>query len=79
MTNIISTIPIIINNITTIDTRSYAAFRVADLDWIVGPGYSSGGNVLLHASVTQLGLDLTCFVIVISHPLSEKLDGWSLL
>ena len=23
-------------------TRSYAALRAADLDWIVGPGYSSG-------------------------------------
>ena len=25
-------------------TRSYAALRAADLDWIIGPGYSSGGN-----------------------------------
>ena len=24
-------------------TRSYAALRAADLDWIVGPGYSPGG------------------------------------
>ena len=23
-------------------TRSYAALRAADLDWIVGPGYSPG-------------------------------------
>ena len=23
-------------------TRSYAALRAADLDWIVGPGYSLG-------------------------------------
>ena len=43
-------------------TRSYAALQVAHLDWIVGPGYSSGGyilNVSLRASGTQLGLDLT--------------------
>ena len=28
------------------DTRSYAALRAADLDWIIGPGYSSGGYIL---------------------------------
>ena len=45
------------------DTRSYAALRAADLDWIVGPGYSWGGyvwgvlNVSFCASGTQLGLD----------------------
>ena len=44
-------------------TRSYAALRAADLDWIVGPGYSWGGyvwgvlNVSFCASGTQLGLD----------------------
>ena len=27
-------------------TRSYAALRAADLDWIVGPGYSLGGYIL---------------------------------
>ena len=27
-------------------TRSYAALRAADLDWIVGPGYSSGRYIL---------------------------------
>ena len=27
-------------------TRSYAALRAADLDWIIGPGYSSGGYIL---------------------------------
>ena len=27
-------------------TRSYAALRAADLGWIVGPGYSSGGYIL---------------------------------
>ena len=27
-------------------TRSYAALQAADLDWIVGPGYSSGGYIL---------------------------------
>ena len=29
-----------------INTRSYAALRAADLDWIVGPGYSSGRYIL---------------------------------
>ena len=28
--------------IIIIITRSYAALRAADLDWIVGPGYSLG-------------------------------------
>ena len=28
------------------NTRSYAALRAADLDWIIGPGYSSGGYIL---------------------------------
>ena len=34
------------NHILDFDnTRSYAALRAADLDWIVGPGYSLGrGN-----------------------------------
>ena len=27
-------------------TRSYAALRAADLNWIIGPGYSSGGYIL---------------------------------
>ena len=27
-------------------TRSYAALRAADLDWIIGPGYSFGGYIL---------------------------------
>ena len=73
MTNIISTIPIIIISITTIVTRSYATLQAPGLDWIVWPEYSLGGyilgvfNVSLCASGTQLGLDLTCFVIVICH------------
>ena len=29
-----------------VHTRSYAALRAADLDWIVGPGYSFGGYIL---------------------------------
>ena len=29
-----------------VQTRSYAALRAADLDWIIGPGYSSGGYIL---------------------------------
>ena len=28
------------------DTRSYAALRAADLDWIVGPGYNLVGYIL---------------------------------
>ena len=27
-------------------TRSYAALRAADLEWIVGPGYSLGGYTM---------------------------------
>ena len=27
-------------------TRSYAALRAADLDWIIGPGYSWDGYIL---------------------------------
>ena len=27
-------------------TRSYAALRAADLDWIIGPGYSLDGYIL---------------------------------
>ena len=27
-------------------TRSYAALQAADLEWIVGPGYSLGGYIL---------------------------------
>ena len=27
-------------------TRSCAALRATDLDWIIGPGYSLGGNIL---------------------------------
>ena len=37
---------IIINIIIIIITRSYAALRAADLEWIVGPGYSLGGYIL---------------------------------
>ena len=29
-----------------IATRSYAALRAADLNWIVGPGYNAGGYIL---------------------------------
>ena len=31
-----------ISNMNISITRSYAALRAADLDWIVGPGYSLG-------------------------------------
>ena len=36
-------------------TRSYAALRAADLDWIVGPGYRAGIN----KNVTYPGSQLT--------------------
>ena len=29
-----------------VTTRSYAALQAADLYWIIGPGYSSGGYIL---------------------------------
>ena len=29
-----------------VKTRSYATLRAADLDWVVGPGYSSGRYIL---------------------------------
>ena len=32
-------------NVTVLDTRSCAALRAADLDWIVGPEYSLGGYI----------------------------------
>ena len=41
-----------VRNLTNLDvqkflkTRSYAALRAADLDWIIRPGYSSGGYIL---------------------------------
>ena len=46
--NVITVITIVNTVITVIAivitvTRSYAALRAADLDWIVGPGYSPGG------------------------------------
>ena len=41
------------------NTRSYAALRAADLDWIIGPGYSSGRYILgCCQSLAQLGLDI---------------------
>ena len=35
-----------LRNYLFLGTRSYCALRAADLDWIVGPGYSSGGYTL---------------------------------
>ena len=35
-------IHLFVANISFRNTRSYAALRAADLDWIVGPGYSLG-------------------------------------
>ena len=32
-------------NVNFEPTRSYAALRAADLDWIVGPEYSLGGYI----------------------------------
>ena len=34
------------NNEDLMKTRSYAAHRAADLDWIIVPGYSLGGYIL---------------------------------
>ena len=39
---------------TFIITRSYAALRAADLDWIVGPGFSLGGYILEKTMKTNL-------------------------
>ena len=33
-------------NTILIHTRSYAALQAADLDWIIGPGYSLGRYIL---------------------------------
>ena len=35
-----------VSHVLFVTTRSYAALRAADLDWIIGPGYSSGGYIL---------------------------------
>ena len=42
-------------------TRSYAALRAADLDWIVEPGYSlgRGGRPGISKNVTDAGSQLT--------------------
>ena len=66
--------------VMTIITMSYAALRASNLDWIVGPGNSSGGYILgcsqclascLRHSA-QIGPDLLC------HPSSimEKTGWW---
>ena len=51
---------------TICNTRSYAALRAADLDWIVGPGYSLGRvhsgektKTLQTQNVTDAGSQLT--------------------
>ena len=60
-------------------TGSYAAFRAADLDWILGQDTVRVGtfwgvlNVSFCASGTQLGLVLTCFVV--RHPSSVAQVG----
>ena len=41
--------------IIIIITRSYAALRAADLDWIVGPGYSSGRYIWRKTMKNQPG------------------------
>ena len=43
---IVDVIILLLLVIIIIITRSYAALLAADLDWIVGPGYSSGGYIL---------------------------------
>ena len=59
---------IIITTTTIITTRSYAALRAADLDWIVGPGYSSNRYILGFSQClalclrhsARIGPDLLC-------------------
>ena len=54
-----------------IDTRSSAALRAADLDWIVGPGHSWGryiyGCSQRLASCLRLGLDLTWHFLLLTR------------
>ena len=67
-----------LRNYLFLGTRSYAALRAADLDWIVRPGYSSGGDILRWSQHLALCLRHSariCFVIchpssVICHPSS---------
>ena len=60
---------------------SYAALRAADLDWIVGPGYSWGGYILgcsqrlalcLRHSA-RIGPDLTLFVTDVGSQLTFEM------
>ena len=44
MNQILNFVPV--KNTFVLFTRSYAALRAADLDWIIGPGYSLGGYIL---------------------------------
>ena len=53
--NIIIIFIIAIINIIIIITRSYAALRAADLDWIVGPGYSWGKYIWRKTMKNQPG------------------------
>ena len=50
-------------SVTFLFTRSYAALRAADLDWIVGPGYSLGrvhsGRAGISKNVTDAGSQLS--------------------
>ena len=46
---------VILLNIAFCVTRSYAALRAADLDWIVGPGYSLGRYILEKKHENQPG------------------------
>ena len=41
-----------------VQTRSYAALWAADLGWIVGPGYSSGGKVIIFRYLRGVTTDL---------------------
>ena len=42
-------------SLAVIVTRSYAALRAADLDWIVGPGYSWGKYIWRKTMKNQPG------------------------
>ena len=70
MTQIISTIPIIINSITTIDTRSYAALRTAHLCRLDCRARIQFGRELLASCLwhsARIGPNLLCHPSSIIH------------
>ena len=76
------------SNSNFIYTRLHAALRAADLDWIVGPGYSWGGcsqclaSCLRHSariSLLQCTFPLLCCVFHLLFRTFDVLLGWILL